>query len=119
MTDVLSFEIRGLNGRELPLSYDLDRQVNIFFGPNGSGKTSLLRILHSAMRNEPELISNISFQSVDVKIHSITFDRSILLSYTKSTEICPWANLQWPNPPMMLIARCQRSAPEGGSPSDG
>ena len=43
MTDVVSFDIRGLNGRELPLSYTLDRYVNVFFGPNGSGKTSILK----------------------------------------------------------------------------
>ena len=86
MTDVLSFEIRGLNGREVPLSYVMDRHVNIFFGPNGSGKTSILKILDSAMRNEPECISNVSYQSAHVKIHSVSYSAEFLLSHTKSEE---------------------------------
>jgi predicted ATP-binding protein involved in virulence len=106
MTDVVSFKIRGLNGREVPLSYDLDRHVNIFFGPNGSAKTSILKILHSAMYNAPALISNISFQSANVKIHSVTYSKEFLLSYNKADK----SLRRRLNPPMMLIALCERSA---------
>jgi predicted ATP-binding protein involved in virulence len=84
--DVLSFEIRGLNGRKVPLSYDLDRHVNVFFGPNGSGKTSILKILHSALQNEPELISSVAYQSASVEIHSLRHDRNFLLSYIKRED---------------------------------
>jgi energy-coupling factor transporter ATP-binding protein EcfA2 len=86
MTDVLSFEMWGLNGRPKALSYELDRYVNVFFGPNGSGKTSILKILHSAMRNEPEFTSNINYQRASVKIHSVTYETEYLLRYTKSSE---------------------------------
>jgi energy-coupling factor transporter ATP-binding protein EcfA2 len=85
MTDVLSFGIRGLNGRQKPISHTLDRHVNVFFGPNGSGKTSILKIIDSALGNEPSLIANIAFQSADVKFHSVTHNREFLLSYTKPT----------------------------------
>src|SRR5216683_1901498 len=86
MTDVLSFAIWGLNGRPKALSYELDRHVNVFFGPNGSGKTSILKILHSAMRNEPDFTSNINYQRASVKIHSVTYETEYILSYTKSSE---------------------------------
>jgi energy-coupling factor transporter ATP-binding protein EcfA2 len=89
MTDVVSFEICGLNGREVPLSCRLNRHVNIFFGPNGSGKTSILKILHSAMRNEPSFISNIAYTSAVITIHSVTYKRNFSFSYIKPEEVVP------------------------------
>jgi recombinational DNA repair ATPase RecF len=86
MTDVVSLEIRGLNGREVPLSYSLDRHVNVFFGPNGSGKTSILKILHSAMADEPALLSNLSLSSANVKIHSVTHQTVFSHNYIKSQK---------------------------------
>lgn len=86
MTDVTSFEICGLNGREVPLSYNLDRYVNVFFGPNGSGKTSILKIIHSALANEPTLLSNIAVHSANIRFHSVTYDKVFTLHYAKSEE---------------------------------
>ena len=49
MAHITEFAITGLAGRTDVYSGRFNRDVNIFFGLNGSGKTSLLKILHSAM----------------------------------------------------------------------
>ena len=86
MTDVVCFEIDGLNRRRTPVAYKLDSKVNIFFGPNGSGKTSILKILHSALSGEAGSISNVAFDKASVKIHSIRHRKDFLLRYSKPTE---------------------------------
>jgi predicted ATP-dependent endonuclease of OLD family len=52
MPYIKEFTIHGLCGRKLPIHYKFNRYLNIFFGLNGSGKTSLLKILHSAMKHQ-------------------------------------------------------------------
>ena len=52
MAYVEEFTISGLAGHEKPVHRKLDRHINIFWGLNGTGKTSLLKILHGALRNE-------------------------------------------------------------------
>jgi recombinational DNA repair ATPase RecF len=41
--------VEKLVGRSTPTNIQFNRDVNVFFGTNGSGKTSLLRLLHSSM----------------------------------------------------------------------
>lgn len=53
VSHIVRFTINGLAGRSKPYSQDLDRHVNVFFGLNGAGKTSLLKILSSAMNQDP------------------------------------------------------------------
>jgi energy-coupling factor transporter ATP-binding protein EcfA2 len=83
MSHVLKFDIRGLNGREDPVAYDLDRHVNIFFGPNGSGKTSVLKIVDSAMYNDTTNISTTNFSSASVLIHTLAYKQDVLLTYVR------------------------------------
>jgi ABC-type cobalamin/Fe3+-siderophores transport system ATPase subunit len=58
MSHIVSFSVAGLVGRDDVYSKELNRDVNIFFGLNGSGKTSLLRILHSAMSNNGDILEH-------------------------------------------------------------
>jgi len=75
MSHVVEFVVKGLVGREETIEYQLNRNVNILFGLNGSGKTSLLKILHSAMSGDARKIKNVPFSSAEVKVYSKKFDQ--------------------------------------------
>jgi energy-coupling factor transporter ATP-binding protein EcfA2 len=80
MSHIKRFAIEGLIGREETVTRQLDRHVNIIYGVNGTGKTSLLKILESALRGDASILRNVVFRSAVVEIYSITYDR--LFTYT-------------------------------------
>lgn len=82
MSHIVSFSIQGLAGRTEPLKIELNRDTNIFFGQNGSGKTSLLKILHAAMKNETHILEGVPFTAAEIKIYSLNWDKV----FTRSIE---------------------------------
>jgi predicted ATP-binding protein involved in virulence len=82
MADIIRFKIEGLAGRSKPFEQTLNRHVNIFFGLNGCGKTSLLKILHSAMQNDVSLLARVPFTSVSVTMHSLSRNKA----YTRTIK---------------------------------
>ena len=66
MTRIIQVTVDGLAGRSKPVSYELDKQTNIFYGPNGSGKTSILRILFSALLDDVAHIRRVPFDRASV-----------------------------------------------------
>ncbi len=90
MSHIVSFRIEGLAGRKEPLEFELNRDINIFFGLNGSGKTSLLKILHAAMSYEVKGLLSVPFTSAKVSIYSLAkkkvFTRSIKKPKTSSGQ---------------------------------
>jgi len=74
MSHIISFSIEGLAGRSTTFSKKLDRHTNVFFGLNGCGKTSLLKILHSAMTNDASSLFLVPCTSASVTIHSLAYD---------------------------------------------
>ncbi len=86
MAHITEFSVEGLAGRKEPYSQVLDRHVNVFFGLNGSGKTSLLKILHAAMSNEVSLLGSVPFTAAEVKIYSLDRKKLYTSSYTKPKE---------------------------------
>jgi predicted ATP-dependent endonuclease of OLD family len=83
MAHITEFEIEGLAGRKNPLKAVLNRDVNVFFGLNGSGKTSLLKILRSAMTGDASPLARVPFNAAIVKIYSINYDRIFTYSLTQ------------------------------------
>src|SRR5271157_3166047 len=75
MAHFIEAEILGLAGRTDMLNIKFDRQVNVIYGLNGSGKTSLLKILHSAMANEPAILEGVPFIEATVQIYSLDYER--------------------------------------------
>lgn len=75
MSHVTEFSISGLAGRQEVYSQKLNRDVNVFFGLNGSGKTSLLKILHSAMDNSTAILKNVPFIRAEVKVYSTKYEK--------------------------------------------
>ena len=54
MARIVGFRVTGLAGRVTPYEQRLG-DVNIFYGINGCGKTTLLKILHSALSAEVDI----------------------------------------------------------------
>lgn len=80
MSHIVSFRIEGLAGRKEPLELELNRDTNIFFGLNGSGKTSLLKILNAAMSNETPNLRNVPFTAAKVNIYSLHWEKLFTMS---------------------------------------
>ena len=83
MAHINSFEIFGLNGRKKVVREELDRSINVLFGFNGSGKTSILKIIDSAMNDDISTIGKTFFESAKVSMHSIMYKKDFLMSYAK------------------------------------
>src|SRR5688572_24768398 len=75
MAHITEFKIEGLLGRQEPIAMQLDRHTNVFFGSNGAGKTSLLKILAAACSADLELLTRVPFGQADVSIYVQTHDR--------------------------------------------
>jgi predicted ATP-dependent endonuclease of OLD family len=86
MAHITEFTVEGLAGRDESYSQKLDRNVNVFFGLNGSGKTSLLKILNSAMNDEVESLSQIPFKRAQIKIFSLDRDKTYTYRYEKPND---------------------------------
>jgi hypothetical protein len=72
---IVGFSVTGLAGRDETYKCELKRDVNVYFGLNGTGKTSLLKILHSALSEDGTLLRNVPFQRAEVRIFSIRHDQ--------------------------------------------
>jgi predicted ATP-dependent endonuclease of OLD family len=70
MSHIIEFSISELAGKKEIYSKQLNSDVNIFFGLNGSGKTSLLKILHSALLSDTEILRQVPFKQATVKAYS-------------------------------------------------
>jgi predicted ATPase len=77
MAHIVEFKITGLAGRKDVIHEKLHRNVNVFFGLNGSGKTSLLKILDSAMSGNAQNLISVPFNSAEVVIYSLTENRNL------------------------------------------
>ena len=86
MSHIVEFTIAGLAGRKDVYSKRLNRHVNVFFGLNGSGKTSLLRILDSAMSGDATTLKMVPFESAEVTIHSIEYRRDFVRTISRTNN---------------------------------
>lgn len=66
MTRLVSIEVTDLAGRKAPVRFQFNDDINIFFGLNGSGKTSLLRLLFSALQDDVTHIRRTPFTEATV-----------------------------------------------------
>lgn len=77
MAHITQIFIEGLLGRDKPINLKLNREVNIFFGENGCGKTTLLKILDAALSRDGSAMDRLPVQKATIDIYSITDDRII------------------------------------------
>ena len=87
MAHIVDFTIEGLAGRKGVYKQRFNRDINVFFGPNGSGKTSLLRFLDSAMEGVASRIMMVPFKTAEVTIFSVDWDREFVRRIRKPDKI--------------------------------
>lgn len=77
MAHIERIRIDGLLGREEPIELSLDRTVNVFFGENGCGKTTLLKILQCALSLDAESMLGLPVDRAEIDIYSLTDRRTL------------------------------------------
>lgn len=83
MAHIVEFEVEGLAGREGTYRCKLNRDINMFFGVNGSGKTSLLKVLNSAMKQDAGLLADVPVRRASVVIYSQDYDEEFTYTFDK------------------------------------
>lgn len=66
MAWVKSVTVTGLAGRSGSMQLDFNRDVNVLWGVNGCGKTSLLKIIHGALQDDGASLVRVPFESAEV-----------------------------------------------------
>lgn len=74
----------GLFDYDIPLK--LDERITILTGPNGSGKTTILRLLRAVFKKDFVEIKNIVFGKLSIFINDNSNSREILLSIDKAND---------------------------------
>lgn len=77
MAHVTSIKVDGLLGRSDQIRFDLQRDVNVFFGENGCGKTTLLKVIDAALSRDADAIQRLPVSRAEIDIYSINHDRVI------------------------------------------
>lgn len=83
MAYIIDFAIGGLAGRKKVYKQRLNRDINVFYGFNGTGKTSLLRILDSAMDGDASRIMMVPFRTAKVTIYSVDSESGFVRTIRK------------------------------------
>lgn len=83
MSHIVEFKITNLAGRKGVYQHKLNRDLNVFHGLNGSGKTSLLRILDSAMSGDANILRIVPFESAEVAIYSMQYKSEFVRTISK------------------------------------
>lgn len=83
MAHIVEFTIAGLVGNKRVYHKKLNRNLNVFFGLNGSGKTSLLKILHSAMSCDADILRHVCFEWAEVVVHSMEYKKDFIARINK------------------------------------
>lgn len=83
MTIIREFKITNLAGRGGVLNLFLDPEVNLIWGLNGTGKTTLLRILDAALSNTTTSLSELPFDTAEVRFYSERLDMDVTRSFDR------------------------------------
>jgi energy-coupling factor transporter ATP-binding protein EcfA2 len=77
MAHITDIRIEGLLGRSDPIQLKLNRGVNVFFGENGCGKTTLLKVLDAALSRDGAAMERLPVTKATVDIFSVEEERVI------------------------------------------
>lgn len=75
MAHITDIKIEGLLGRKEPLHLQLNRRVTVFFGENGCGKTTLLKVLDAALSRDGTAMDRLPVTRAVIDIFSIEENR--------------------------------------------
>ena len=72
-----SFKITKLWGYREDINLIFNNDVNVLIGPNGSGKTTVLNLLHSILTADIPKLLDVNFEQAEIKLKKIK-SRSVL-----------------------------------------
>ena len=72
-----SFKITKLWGYREDINLTFNNDVNVLIGPNGSGKTTVLNLLHSILTADIPKLLDVNFEQAEIKLKKIK-SRSVL-----------------------------------------
>lgn len=85
-TNLKSFKIFGLFNR-YDVELQFDKQVNIFIGENGLGKTTILNCLYYVLQKKYSQLENIPFQQIEISFRnsstSLTINKADVIAYNQ------------------------------------
>lgn len=84
---ISNIEVKGLAGNRDIQRFKLNEDLNIFWGLNGSGKTSLLRLASAALQNSGESVTDVSFTSFRMTLIDTESGNRISRSTTKEALV--------------------------------
>jgi energy-coupling factor transporter ATP-binding protein EcfA2 len=105
MAHIIQFWIDGLLGRPEQIHYCLNRKVNAFFGANGCGKTTLLKVLNAALESDDDAMERMPVTKATVEIYSM--DSNSIYTHT-------WERKTLPEPPEKIQRPVFEHRPERG-----
>lgn len=119
MAHIESLDIHDLLGRATPLSRALNRHLNVFFGLNGSGKTSILNILRVSLTRDGKHAQWVPFKHARVNIYSndhvATFEHNIVRKNNDSVVAQRGRGIIGsPDPTVELSIKSDKSLKPGG-----
>jgi predicted ATP-dependent endonuclease of OLD family len=85
MAHITEISIEGLLGRAEPIKLKLNRGVNIFFGENGCGKTTLLKVLDAALSRDGTAMERLPVTKATIDIFSIDENRVFRHTWERRT----------------------------------
>lgn len=86
MAHITDIRIEGLLGRSDPIHLQLNRGVNVFFGENGCGKTTLLKVLDAALSRDGAAMERLPVTKAVVDIFSVEENRVFKHVWERGSE---------------------------------
>lgn len=87
MANIVNFRVEGLAGRKWVFEKSLENRLSIFFGQNGCGKTTLLKIFDSALRRDSYSTIRMPFTSAEIVLKDPRTNTTYTISIDKSEAL--------------------------------
>lgn len=87
MAHITQFKIEGLLDRTDAIQFQLNRNVNVFFGENGCGKTTLLKILDAALSRDGAAMERLPVTKAVVDIFSMDDGRVYKHTWERASNV--------------------------------
>jgi len=85
MHTVKSIEVSGFRGTENPIRINLNRHTNFLIGRNGTGKTTLINLINSALALDHRALRSLSWSRIILKFRSDTSRRVPILEIIRTS----------------------------------
>ena len=97
MATVTYVNIEQLGGRKKPIQIEFNPTVNVLWGVNGSGKTSILKVLHSALAGDATPLLRLNFSSAEVGISDVQHGQVVRTLSSEAMESLQRKRARRPN----------------------